>query len=103
LRDASVPGIADALRMVHRPTSIVEAEHGRSRLAFEELFFMQLLHLRAKDLAKEKRVGIAFTNKRELTTKLRETLPFHLTTAQTRSIRDIVADMVGRASCRERG
>jgi ATP-dependent DNA helicase RecG len=93
LHTAGVPGIADALRKVHRPTSIGEAMEGRSRLAFEELFFVQLLQQRAKELARERRAGIRFVNKRELTTKLRESLPFQLTHAQVRAVREIVADM----------
>jgi ATP-dependent DNA helicase RecG len=94
LTQAHVPGIAEALRKVHRPASIAEAMQGRSRLAFEELFFVQLLQQRAKELSREKRKGISFVNKRALTTKLRESLPFELTGAQTRAIREIVADMV---------
>ncbi len=66
---------------------------GRSRLAFEELFFVQLLQQRAKDLARTHRAGIQFVNRRALTTKLRESLPFQLTGAQVRTIREIVADM----------
>jgi len=93
LATSGTPGIRDALRMVHRPTSIAEAMAGRARLAFEELFFVQLLQQRAKELAREKRSGIAFVNKRELTTKLRENLPFQLTGAQVQAIRDIFADM----------
>src|SRR5690349_5024287 len=93
LGTAGVPGIADALRMVHRPTSIAEAMAGRARLAFEELFFVQLLQQRAKELARERRAGITFVNKRDLTTKLRENLPFQLTGAQIQAIRDIFADM----------
>src|SRR5262249_25071327 len=65
---AAVPGIRDALRMVHRPGTLAEAYAGRSRLAFEELFFVHLLHQRAKELAKEERRGIRFENKRTLTT-----------------------------------
>jgi ATP-dependent DNA helicase RecG len=94
LKAAGVPGIAESLRKVHRPSSIEEAMEGRSRLAFEELFFVQLLQQRAKSLAREHRAGIRFVNKRDLTTKLREALPFQLTGAQTRAIREIVADMV---------
>src|SRR5689334_6567045 len=90
---AGVPSIGDALRMVHRPTSLAEAARGRTRLAFEELFFVNLLHLRAKSLAREERRGIRFENKRQLTTKLKETLPFQLTGAQTRATREIFADM----------
>jgi ATP-dependent DNA helicase RecG len=90
---AQVPSIGDALRMVHRPASLAEAMRGRERLAFEELFFVHLLHLRAKSIAREARRGIHFENKRQLTTRLKERLPFQLTTAQTRATREIVADM----------
>jgi ATP-dependent DNA helicase RecG len=95
VRAAGVPPIADALRMVHRPSSIAEAMAGRARLAFEELFFVQLLQQRAKELARVKRKGIRFANRRELTTKLREALPFELTAAQVRAVREIFADMCG--------
>ena len=90
---AGVPSIGDAMRMVHRPESLAEALAGRSRLAFEELLFVQLLHLRARALARETRRGIRFANKRELTTRMREHLPFTLTSAQARVLREIFADM----------
>ena len=93
LASAAVPSIADALRMVHRPTSLGDALAGRSRLAFEELLFVHLLHLRAKALARESRRGIRFENKRQLTTQLKDALPFQLTGAQVRVLREIVADM----------
>ncbi len=93
LRVAAVPNIGDALRMVHRPTSIGEAMEGRARLAFEELLFVQILQQRAKALAREVRSGIRFENRRDLTTKLREALPFSLTGAQARVLREIFSDM----------
>src|SRR5881394_766718 len=93
LATADVPAIREALRMVHRPASLAEAMRGRERLAFEELFFVNLLHLRAKSLAREERRGIHFVNKRQLTTQLKDVLPFQLTNAQTRATREIFADM----------
>lgn len=93
LRLAEVPALPDALRMVHRPTSIAEGNRGRARLAFEELLFVHILHRRANTVIREKRAGIAFTNKRELTSALKAALPFTLTGAQTVAIREIVADM----------
>ena len=93
LRSAGVPTIGDAMRMVHRPTSLAEALEGRARLAFEELLFVQLLHLRAKALSRDVRRGIRFENKRALTTQLRAQLPFTLTGAQARVLREIFADM----------
>ena len=95
LATSETPKIGEALRMVHRPSSIAEAMAGRARLAFEELFFVQLLQQRAKELARERRAGITFENKRTLTTKLRENLPFELTGAQVQCIREIFADMCG--------
>jgi len=94
LRDAEVLPLADSLRMVHRPQSLAEAARGRERLAFEELLFVHLLRRRAHILARQKREGIAFENRRDLTSKLKASLPFPLTGAQTRAVREIVMDMV---------
>jgi ATP-dependent DNA helicase RecG len=93
LAPAQVPPLPDALRMVHRPTSIAQAMEGRARLAYEELLFVQILHRRANALARERRRGIAFENRRDLTSALRRALPFELTGAQVRATREIVADM----------
>ncbi len=93
LSRAGVPPLGEALRLVHRPDSVEAALRGRARLAFEELLCVQILHLRARELLRVERAGIEFTNRRDLTTKLRQSLPFELTGAQTRSIREIVADM----------
>ena len=88
-----VVDLATAFRMVHRPVSLAEAERGRDRLAFDELFFVQLLQRRANRMAREKRDGIRFENRRILTTAMRENLPYTLTGAQTHAIREIVGDM----------
>ena len=93
LAAAGVPSLRDALRLVHRPGSVKEAERGRARLAFEELLCVQLLHRRANQIERSARAGITFTNRRKLTTALKELLPFTLTGAQVRVLREIVADM----------
>jgi ATP-dependent DNA helicase RecG len=79
--------------MVHRPATLDEARRGRGRLAFEELLFVNILHLRARALARTARVGVKFTNRRDLTSKLKAALPFELTGAQVRATREIVQDM----------
>ena len=93
LTGTDLPALPEALRMVHRPATLAEAYAGRSRLAYEELLFVQLLHRRANAIARERRDGISYQNKRELTSALKAALPFALTGAQTRVIREIVADM----------
>ncbi len=93
LRMGGVPGLRDALRMVHRPKTIAEGVEGRARLAFEELLFVHVLHRRANALKRERRRGIAFQNRRQLTSALKKVLPFTLTKAQMTAVREIVADM----------
>jgi ATP-dependent DNA helicase RecG len=90
---AGLPALADALRMVHRPATVEEAEHGRRRLAFDELLDLQLMLVRARALAKRARSGVAFQVKRELTTRLRQSLPWLLTDDQQRALKEITADM----------
>jgi len=90
---AGVPALREALAMVHRPQSIEEGTRGRSRLAFEELLFVHILHRRANAVVRQRRSGIAFVNKRKLTTALKDNLPFTLTDAQTAAVREIVGDM----------
>jgi ATP-dependent DNA helicase RecG len=92
-RSLDLPTLADAFRSVHRPASLEDAEGGRRRLAFDELFDLQLMLIRARAVAKRHRSGVAFTLKRDLTTRLKESLPWELTGDQQRSIREITADM----------
>src|SRR5467141_3886322 len=82
-----------ALELMHRPKRIDEAELGRRRLAFDELFDQQLVQARARHLAKRARAGIKFALKRELTTRLKEHLPFELTADQRQAVREITDDM----------
>lgn len=90
---AGVVTLPDALRAMHRPERLDAAEEGRRRLAFEELLLFQLVLARARWLARRSRGGIRFELKRTLTSRLREALPFELTGAQKRCVKEIVADM----------
>jgi len=85
--------LAEALRAVHRPASAEDAERGRRRLAFDELLDLQLMLIRARTIAKRQRSGVAFEIKRDLTTRLREHLPWELTADQQRALREITGDM----------
>lgn len=93
LEAAGVPPLRDALAMVHRPSSLEEAEHGRRRLAYEELFFLQLLHARGRRRVAATENAIAFRRTNALLGPLYHALPFELTDAQTRAIREIFDDM----------
>ncbi len=89
-----LPALAEALRAVHHPQTIEEAERGRQRLAFDELFDLQLMLSRARLLARHTRAGKAFQNRKELTSQLKGSLPWPLTTDQRKAIKEIYADMM---------
>ena len=89
-----LPELRAALAAVHRPATPADAEAGRRRLAFDELFDQQLVQARARALAKRARAGITFALKKALTTKLKQHLPFELTGDQRQAIREIADDML---------
>ena len=93
LKAVGVPSLMSAVTVMHRPTSVADAERGRRRLAYEEAFFLQLLHARVRLREAQKREGIAFRRDDSILAPLYRSLPFTLTDAQTRAVREILADM----------
>ena len=86
--------INDAIRAIHRPENMAELERARFRLKFEELFFLEINILiysrtRSRSLLGHRfgRVGRFFND------FYTQSLPFELTGAQKRVIREIRADM----------
>jgi ATP-dependent DNA helicase RecG len=96
-REAGVPGLEQALAVIHRPPAPGAWEVGRRKLALDELLDLQLVVARARHLAKGAKKGPHFEVKKELTSKLKHTLPFELTAGQKRAVREITKDMVGDA------
>lgn len=85
--------LAEAFRVVHQPDSIAQAETGRRRLAFEELFFLQLLHAVVHHQQTVDRPGIVFRRTDTLIRPFYQSLPFELTDAQRRVLGEISGDM----------
>ncbi|NIR46139.1 MAG: ATP-dependent DNA helicase RecG [Gemmatimonadetes bacterium] len=89
----NLPHARQALEWLHRPPSLAHAEEARRRLAFEELFILQLLYARARYENRERREGIAFERVNTLVRPFNNSLPFQLTEAQKRVLGEISADM----------
>jgi len=82
-----------ALMSVHFPRNhevLVQAQH---RLKFEELFYIQLRLLKLKLVRREKFKGIIFNDASLVTKFYQEHLPFQLTGAQKKVIKEIYADL----------
>ncbi len=92
LRENKLPEINLALRKIHFPLKMAEAELAKKRFAFEDLFLLQLNNLKIKSrLAKETAAAIK-VNKNKLLAILNG-LPFQLTASQKQSLQEIIQDL----------
>jgi ATP-dependent DNA helicase RecG len=90
--------LRSALRQVHFPSEFPEVSEtqklspGLRRLIFEELFFLELLIIRSREeLARE--TGHPMVLDRDFLGRVGKLLPFSLTKAQKRVMREIAADL----------
>lgn len=83
----------EALINIHFPQSHQLLAAAQERLKFEELFYIQLRLIKMKLVRQEKFKGIVFNDASILTKFYEEHLPFPLTGAQKRVIKEIYADM----------
>ncbi len=84
----------DTIRNIHFPSNTGDLTTARNRLKFEELFFLQLMLLRAKVRREETIKGYVFGEVGQLfNTFYTRHLPFSLTEAQKRVLREIRKDM----------
>ncbi|TKS60862.1 MAG: DNA helicase RecG [Nitrospira sp.] len=93
--------IQEALQDVHFPkagTDLRLLEQGKTpahrRLAFEELFLLQVALATRQRSVQDEPKGLHFNPRIPLLEKLRRLLPFRLTAAQDRVIREIFRDMI---------
>ena len=89
---------SDALFNIHFPKSTTDLARAQYRLKFEELFYIQLQLIRKNLIHKSKIKGYPFTKVGEqFNTFYNEYLPFELTEAQKRVIKEIRADLGSKA------
>ena len=93
LLDEKLLSKKDALAAVHFPQDHEVLWRAQQRLKFEELFYIQLRLLKLKLVRKEKYKGIIFKDAALVTEFYQTHLPFNLTTAQKKVIREIYADL----------
>jgi ATP-dependent DNA helicase RecG len=86
-------GATDALRAIHFPKNLKELEQAQNRLKFEELFFIQLQLLQKKRDQQNRFKGHLFDRVGDYFNSFYSNhLPFALTTAQKRVIKEIRSD-----------
>ena len=80
-----------AIRIIHNPVNFKELREGKKRLKFQELFTYSLKILMLKGYFEKNKRGVAFKITPELI-ELKNKLPYKLTKAQNKVIREILID-----------
>jgi ATP-dependent DNA helicase RecG len=91
-QEASLPDLETAIVQIHFPDSQSSLERARYRLAFDELFLLQIGLLRQRYLWRSEPGKPLPVDDATLAGFIRS-LPFELTRAQQRTLRQIVADL----------
>ena len=93
INNPALTGLNDALLNIHFPQSSVALKKAEYRLKFEELFYLQLSILKQKSERNQKINGFVFTKVGDLLNNFyHRHLPFELTSAQKRVLREIRKD-----------
>ncbi len=82
-----------ALRLIHFPDSAENLQAARLRLKFEELFFLQIKLLRQRTVRRVELAGQIFQKVPSVAEFYHKHLPFDLTGAQKRVVKEIHRDM----------
>lgn len=93
LKKLSLTGRLPALQHVHFPTSEKERDQAIARIKFEEIFYFQLRVLLSKFYRKVKFVSVPFEKVGSHFHSLYQSLPYELTGAQKRVVKEIRADL----------
>lgn len=92
LEEHSFPSLMTALKNIHFPRELHQAERARQRFAFGDLFLLQLANLKNRLLLSKEKAAPLMVNKK-LVSDYIELLSFPLTDAQVRSLEEILSDL----------
>jgi ATP-dependent DNA helicase RecG len=93
LKEKQLVNKAQALHAIHFPEGNEQLLAAQKRLKFEELFYIQLRLLKMKLVRQHKFKGMVFNDASLLTRFYNEHLPFPLTSAQKKVIKEIYGDL----------
>ncbi|MEK7849082.1 MAG: DEAD/DEAH box helicase, partial [Chloroflexota bacterium] len=91
--DCGLPGLVEAVRQAHFPDSPEAKREAERRLAFDELFLLQMALLSRKRDWQDSQPGRALPPQPQAVERFLASLPFTLTAAQQRALGEVLADM----------
>jgi ATP-dependent DNA helicase RecG len=96
IKENNLMGLSNAIEKIHFPNNLEEAEKARERLAFDELFELQLSALIRKKAWEKNSIQNPWKDFKEKVDGLIKKLPFDLTGAQKRSVEEILNDLTAQ-------
>lgn len=88
-----LPGKPETFQALHQPKSREQLKHARRRYVYEELLFFQLKMQMFKRMERQSASAQPFVYDAEATAEFEKQLPFPLTNAQKRVVREILEDI----------
>ncbi|MHC4473547.1 MAG: DEAD/DEAH box helicase, partial [Planctomycetota bacterium] len=85
--------LSEAVRKLHFPEAMEDAEEATRRLTYDELFLLQCALALRKHLVKSDETGTSLKVSREMDLRIRRRFPFKMTAAQDRAVAEIVTDL----------
>lgn len=95
LKEKELPSLRWTMRTIHFPQNTADLALAQHRLKFEELFFLQLSLLKQKYVRSRGEKGIPMPKVGDAFNTCYNSLPWPLTGAQKRVIKEIRSDMMG--------
>lgn len=83
----------EAIRLLHFPTELNQAKLAKRRMVFEELFLFQLKMATLRKIRRENQLGFSQQINKAKLSKFVNSLPFALTDAQKKVLREIMDDL----------
>ena len=96
IRTARLPELRQALGLIHHPSDLSDDERARRRLAFDELFLLQL-GLLERRRHQQRELGAPIPRSNEAVSNVLSALPFTLTADQDHVVEEILTDIGGSA------
>jgi ATP-dependent DNA helicase RecG len=93
LQKNELMSLGDAIEKIHFPEDLEEAEKARERLAFDELFEIQLAAIIRKKAWEKNTIQSPWDSFNDKANALIKTLPFELTNAQQKAVAEILKDL----------
>ncbi|MCZ7558166.1 MAG: ATP-dependent DNA helicase RecG [Bacteroidia bacterium] len=93
LQSEQLQPLRSALENIHRPQNMQTLNKARERLIYDEFFLLSMQLALRRRMQSTSAPGIAFSGESPSARRLVQRLPFELTRAQRRVLREIVSDM----------